>query len=119
MRAVGVGVASGLGLLAVAGTEQIIARRVSKTMSKHVGRVEIGSPWLATPWRSRCSGRPGCWASAASSAAWSTVATWWRRPSGGPTSEYVTAGPRSLIDFADIGKEGRRFVLMALTRPRS
>ncbi|MGB8022150.1 MAG: alpha/beta-hydrolase family protein [Candidatus Nanopelagicales bacterium] len=32
-----------------------------------------------------------------------------------PTSHYVTAGPTSLVSFDDIGKEGRRFVLMALT----
>jgi uncharacterized membrane protein len=32
-----------------------------------------------------------------------------------PTSPYVTAGPQSLIAFDDIGKEGRRFVLMALS----
>jgi uncharacterized membrane protein len=32
-----------------------------------------------------------------------------------PTSRSVTAGPASLIAFHDIGKEGRRFVLMALT----
>ena len=31
-----------------------------------------------------------------------------------PTSRCVTAGPASLIAFDDIGKEGRRFVLMAL-----
>ncbi len=32
-----------------------------------------------------------------------------------PTSRSVTAGPASLISFDDIGKEGRRFVLMALS----
>jgi hypothetical protein len=32
-----------------------------------------------------------------------------------PTSPFVTAGPRSLVAFDDIGKEGRRFVLMALS----
>jgi uncharacterized membrane protein len=31
-----------------------------------------------------------------------------------PTRRTVTAGPASLIAFADIGKEGRRFVLMTL-----
>ena len=31
-----------------------------------------------------------------------------------PTSRSVTAGPASLIAFNDIGKEGRRFVLMTL-----
>ena len=34
-----------------------------------------------------------------------------------PTSPTVTAGPTSLIAFDDIGKEGRRFVLMALSGP--
>lgn len=32
-----------------------------------------------------------------------------------PTSRHVSAGPRSGIGFDTIGKEGRRFVLMALT----
>ncbi len=32
-----------------------------------------------------------------------------------PTSQRVSCGPRSLIEFDAIGKEGRRFVLMALT----
>jgi uncharacterized membrane protein len=32
-----------------------------------------------------------------------------------PTSNHVTAGPRSLVSFDAIGKEGRRFVLMTLT----
>jgi uncharacterized membrane protein len=32
-----------------------------------------------------------------------------------PTSRSVTAGPASLIAFDDIGREGRRFVLMTLT----
>lgn len=31
-----------------------------------------------------------------------------------PTSVHVSAGPRSLVPFDSIGKEGRRFVLMAL-----
>jgi uncharacterized membrane protein len=32
-----------------------------------------------------------------------------------PTSPYVSCGPASEVDFADVGKEGRRFVLMRLT----
>jgi len=32
-----------------------------------------------------------------------------------PTSGHVSAGPTSAMPFASIGKEGRRFVLMALT----
>lgn len=32
-----------------------------------------------------------------------------------PTSEFVSGGPRSAVDSADIGREGRRFVNMALT----
>ena len=33
-----------------------------------------------------------------------------------PTSEFVSAGPRSTVEFDAIGKEGRRFVLMRLDR---
>jgi len=32
-----------------------------------------------------------------------------------PTSPYVSCGPNSEVDFEDIGKEGRRFVIMRLT----
>lgn len=32
-----------------------------------------------------------------------------------PTSEFVSGGPRSSVDWDDIGREGRRFVNMALT----
>ena len=32
-----------------------------------------------------------------------------------PTSEFVTAGPRSEFPFRQDRQEGRRFVLMALT----
>ncbi len=32
-----------------------------------------------------------------------------------PTSPYVSSGPQSEVSFDDIGKEGRRFVLMRLT----
>lgn len=34
-----------------------------------------------------------------------------------PTSPYVSCGPDSEVVFDDIGKEGRRFVLMRLTTP--
>ena len=34
---------------------------------------------------------------------------------GAPTNRHVTAGPASTIEFDTIGKEGRRFVVMALT----
>jgi hypothetical protein len=32
-----------------------------------------------------------------------------------PTNPHVTAGPNSVVAFESVGKEGRRFVLMALT----
>lgn len=32
-----------------------------------------------------------------------------------PTSEYVSGGPRSSVSWEDVGREGRRFVNMALT----
>lgn len=32
-----------------------------------------------------------------------------------PTNEHVSAGPKSQMPFSSLGKEGRRFVLMALT----
>lgn len=35
-----------------------------------------------------------------------------------PTSRFVSCGPNSRVGFDDIGKEGRRFVLMALTAPQ-
>ncbi len=32
-----------------------------------------------------------------------------------PTSEFVSGGPRSAVSWSDVGREGRRFVNMALT----
>ncbi|MFI0433429.1 MAG: alpha/beta-hydrolase N-terminal domain-containing protein, partial [Candidatus Nanopelagicales bacterium] len=109
VRAVGVGAAAGVGLLTVAGTEQIIARRVTRTMNKHVGRVEIGSPWLGHAVAVSLLGAAGVFAFSRTKRriehGGDVIEAAYPEP---PTSEYVTAGPKSLIDFDTIGKEGRR-----------
>lgn len=116
VRATGMGLASGAGLLVVAGTEQWLAHMASKAFGRSVRGVDIGSPWLGH---------------AAALTVFTTAgvvafSVFKRRVERGgdvveaaypepPTSPYVSAGPESIIDFDTIGKEGRRFVLMALT----
>ncbi|MDQ1247163.1 MAG: hypothetical protein QG597_1533 [Actinomycetota bacterium] len=116
VKAAGVGAVAGVGLLAVVGTEQIVARRVSDLLYGHVGPVEVGSPWVGHAVALGMFGGLGVWAL-------STVKRRVERKGDvveaaypdAPDSDFVTSGPRSLIPFDTIGKEGRRFVLMALT----
>lgn len=116
VKAAGVGAAAGVGLLVVVGTEQIVARRTAALLHGHVGSVEVGSPWLGHAVALGLFGGLGVWGL-------STVKRRVERNGDvveaaypdAPTSPHVTAGPRSLIPFDTIGKEGRRFVVMALT----
>ncbi len=116
VRAAVVGLGAGAGLLAVVTAEQIVAHRVTRLLFGHVGPVEIGSPLAGHAVALTLFGGLGI-------AGFSVVKR--RIERGGdvveaaypdnPTSPWVTAGPRSVVDFDTIGKEGRRFVLMALT----
>ena len=115
-KAAAMGVAAGVGLLTVAGTEQWLARSISTKLTRRVGPVDVASPWLGHSIALALFAAGGL-------GAFSQVKK--RIERGGdvveaaypeaPTSEFVSAGPNSLFGFDTIGKEGRRFVLMALT----
>lgn len=115
-KAAGTGLAAGAGILVIAGAEQLIASGVQKIFNDRVSRFDIGSPLLGH------GVALGVFA-AAGTVGFGIVKR--RIERGGdivepaypepPTSDCVTAGPRSQIAFDTIGMEGRRFVLMALT----
>ncbi len=116
-KPLGMGVAVGGGLMAMAGTEFALAEGSTALVSRVMGRVEdpvtplVGHSIAASMLlptglfaldRLR---RRLMHADEVKEAAYPEP----------PTSRSVTAGPASLISFDDIGKEGRRFVLMALS----
>ncbi|MDQ1304533.1 MAG: hypothetical protein QG671_360 [Actinomycetota bacterium] len=115
-RAAGIGVSAGAGLLAVAAAEQFIAHQASRALFGHVGSVEIGSPLSGHAVALGLFGATGLAAFVVvkrrTERHGDVVEAAYPEP---PTNPWVTAGPRSLIDFDAIGKEGRRFVLMTLT----
>lgn len=118
VRATAMGVAAGVGMLVVAGTEQWLARTISGRLVRRVGPVDLATPWL---------GHTAALALFAAGGLGAFTVVKKRTERGGdvleaaypepPTSEFVSAGPDSLFGFDTIGKEGRRFVLMALTPP--
>lgn len=116
ISAIGTGVSAGVGLMVVAGTEQWLAHHLGRLVPGRIKGVEIANPWVGH------LAAMGLF-TAAGLGAFSTVKK--RVERGGsafeaaydkpPTSPYVSSGPRSKMPFDGIGKEGRRFVLMALT----
>jgi uncharacterized membrane protein len=116
VKAAAVGVAAGVGVLGVAASEQFVARHTSRLLHGHIGSVEFGSPWLGHAVAVSAFAGAGLFALAKVKRRVETrgdiVEAAYPDP---PTSPYVTAGPNSMIAFDAIGKEGRRFVLMALT----
>lgn len=115
VKAVGTGVAAAGGLFILSGTEDVIAAGVDRFLDERVTRYDIGSPVLAHTVAFGVMGVAGV----------AGLAVVRRRiqKSGdivepaypqAPESQFVTAGPNSVIAFDSIGKEGRRFVLMAL-----
>ena len=116
LKAAAMGTAAGVGLLAVIGSEQIVAKRASALLHGHVGRVEVGSPWLGHAVALSLYSGLGLLALIRTKRRievnGDVVEAAYPEP---PTDPHVTAGPRSGIPFDAIGKEGRRFVLMALT----
>ena len=112
----GISVATGAGLLALAGGEYAIAEGSTRLVSRVMGRSDDPVTPLV-----------GHSIAAATVVAAGIVglnrvsrrvqhADDVREPAypNPPTSPFVSAGPASLVDFKDIGKEGRRFVLMTL-----
>ena len=105
-------------MLILAGGEQFIAHKVKSLLDERVRRVDIGSPLIGHAVALSLFGVAGAGAFVVAK----------RRIEKGddivepaypepPVSPEVTAGPNSNVAFDAIGKEGRRFVLMALTAP--
>ena len=117
LRAAGVGVASGLGFAALTSAEQLAARGLETGMQKVLGRSPGALGTLAAH-----AAILGSMTLAGGAALGAITNRIHRRddivepayPSP-PTSPYVSAGSRSSMPFSSLGKEGRRFVLMALT----
>jgi uncharacterized membrane protein len=116
-QSLGLGAAVGGGLLALAGSEFALAEGSTALVSRAMGRADrpvtplVGHAIAATTLLPS-----GGWAlnrlRRRMMHADDIVEPAYPEP---PTSPYVTAGPASVVSFDDIGKEGRRFVLMALT----
>lgn len=117
LRAAGVGVASGLGFATLTSAEQLAARGLETGIEKVLGRSPGALGTLAAH-----GAILGSMALAAGVALGSITSRIHHRddvvepayPSP-PTSPFVSAGSRSSMPFSSLGKEGRRFVLMALT----
>ena len=117
VTAAGVGAAAGLGLAAVMAGEQVAARALERGLSAVTGR-EVGALGALAAHTVLL----GALAAAGTAAVSAVTARLQRRDDivepaypEPPTSVHVSAGPASSMPFDALGKEGRRFVLMALT----
>ncbi|HQR25497.1 MAG TPA: alpha/beta-hydrolase family protein [Nocardioides sp.] len=116
-RSVAMGAAAGGGLLALAAVQFAIAEGVPKLVSRVRGR----SNDPVTPLVGHATS--AALLSGGAAVALNRVRRYVMRADDvvepaypdPPTSPHVTAGPRSMVAFDAIGKEGRRFVLMALS----
>jgi len=116
LQAVGAGAGAALGLLTMARVEQVLAHQITRLIPGHVGTVQIGSPWVGHLAAVGILGTAGTAVlsrfKARTERRGDVVEPAYPSPPDSPT---VTAGPTSLIGFDTIGKEGRRFVVMALS----
>lgn len=116
LEATGIGLASAAGMLVLATGEQLIAHGVQRLLNEKVQRFDIGSPLLghAVALGVISSGVLGAYfyVGRRIQINGDIIEPAYQEP---PTNPNVSAGPKSLMDFDDIGMEGRRFVLMALT----
>jgi uncharacterized membrane protein len=117
IKAVGVGVASGIGFAAATTGEQIAARGLERGIDRVLGR-EAGALGALIS-HGLILGSLGVGGVAALNAVTGRlqrkddiVEPAYPEP---PTSEHVSSGPASAMPFDSLGKEGRRFVLMALS----
>lgn len=117
VQAVGAGVGAALGLLTLARVEQVLAHQITRLIPGHVGTVQVGSPWVGHVAAVGILGAAGTAVlsrfKARTERRGDVVEAAYPAP---PERTTVTAGPTSLIPFDSIGKEGRRFVVMALSR---
>lgn len=117
LRATGVGLASGIAFAAATTGEQVLARVLERGMSKMTGSDPGALGTLIA--HAAILGS----LTAAGLAAYGKVTREVQQRDDivepaypvPPTSRYVSAGPASSMPFEALGKEGRRFVLMALT----
>lgn len=116
VKAVGTGMAAASGLLVLVATEDAIAQGVVWVLDEKVTFIDIGSPLLGHAVSLGLFALAGVWGfkqvKHKIEHADNIIEPAYYAP---PTNPNVTAGPRSLFAFQDIGKEGRRFVLMTLT----
>lgn len=116
LRSVALGTGVGGGLIAIAGVEFALAEGSTRLATKLLGRSESVTPLVGHAVVAAGLVPAGGWAlnrmRRRMMHADDVVEPAYPEP---PTSAFVTAGPHSLIRFDEIGKEGRRFVLMALT----
>lgn len=116
LKASGVGLAAAAGLLTLTAGEQALANWIKRALNDKVSRFDIGSPLIG---HGTALGLLGIAGGAAFVIAKRRIEEMddivepaYPEP---PANPYVTAGPNSEIAFDAIGKEGRRFVLMALS----
>jgi uncharacterized membrane protein len=115
--AVGVGAVSGLGFAAATTGEQLAARALERGLERAIGR-EAGALGTLISHGVILGGLTAGGVAAVRA----VTARLQRRDDivepaypAPPTSVHVSAGPASAMGFDTLGKEGRRFVLMALT----
>ena len=114
-RSAALGGSVGAGLMALAGIEYALAEGSTALVSRALGRSDDKvTPLVGHSIAAALMVPAGFGALTACAGGSSTPTTWWRPPTRSPHQPVVTAGPASLVSFDDIGKEGRRFVLMTL-----
>lgn len=117
VRAGGVGLASGIGVAALTTGEQLLAHGIERGMARILGR-DPGALGSLIAHGAILSGM-----FAAGTVAFTQATERIQRRDdvvepaypAPPASPHVSAGPASSMPFDALGKEGRRFVLMALT----
>ncbi|MDP3972408.1 MAG: alpha/beta-hydrolase family protein [Candidatus Nanopelagicales bacterium] len=115
-KAVGIGCAAGASLLALASAEQWFASRVQRVFDLGIRRYDIASPLVGHAVALTCFGVSGAGVfvlvKRRVAHTGDVIEPAYPKPAMNP---HVSTGPKSTVEFDRIGKEGRRFVLMALT----
>lgn len=116
VKAAGLGAVAASGLLVLVAAEDALAQGVEWVLKEKVTVVDIGSPLLGHAVSLGALGVLGVWGhehiKRKIERSDNVIEPAYPTP---PTNPNVTAGPRSIFAFDDIGKEGRRFVLMTLS----
>lgn len=116
LKAAGIGLAAAAGMLVLVSGEQFVASSIKRLLNDRVSRFDIGSPIVGHAVALGLLGAAGVGGFSVVKRRveihGNIVEAAYPEP---PRSSHVTAGPTSIVDFGQIGMEGRRFVLMALT----